>query len=193
MSAKKILILPLCLSVAGHLAILLTTGIIDDMPVRENSETVFTVDLKKVLEEPRSGKEGKKRPRIPAHTRLHARDIAANSVPRESYDADTVDLGDTDSRYTPYLKQLRLRIEKIWIYPEGASARKEEGVTVIRFSVAKNGGLEKIDLIASSGSPLLDEGTIRVIKAAAPYEPLPATFNISRLNIVAAFRYRIAE
>jgi len=187
---KKVLILSLGLSVAVHLAILLTTGLVD-LRAREDSEDVLTVDLKKSVEKPRSRQEGKKgaTPRVPARLRH----LAGSPPTGEMYDADTVDLGDTNSPYTPYLKQLRRRIEKIWVYPEGAYAKKEEGVTVVRFSVAKNGGLGEIDLMASSGSPLLDEGTIRVIRAAAPYEPLPGTFNISRLNIVAAFRYRLAQ
>jgi periplasmic protein TonB len=190
MSAKKILILPLCLSVAGHLAILSLMAATGRQAVGETSAEVLTVDLKKIVENSRSKKEGKKRPAVPA--RWQSRKTAVNAPP-ESYDADTVDLGSTDSRYTPYLKQLKKRIEKLWMYPEVAYAKKEEGVTVVKFSVARNGSLDGINLMASSGSPLLDEGTLGAIRAAAPYEPLPAAFNISRLNIVAAFRYRLAD
>ncbi len=190
MSAKKILILPLCLSIAGHLVILSLMALAYTRTVKKVGDNVLTVDLKKAVEKPPGRKDEKKRPASPA--RSEARKILDNA-PVERYDADTVDLGDTDSPYTPYLKQLRRRIEKVWMYPEGAFAKKEEGVTVVKFSVAQNGKLGEVSLMASSGSPLLDEGSIRVIRAAAPYDPLPAFFNISRLNIVAAFRYRLAE
>ncbi len=190
MTAKKILVLPLCLSIAGHLAVLALIGLPGTRPVRETGPDVLTVDLKKNVDGSRSRKDGKSRPAV--HRRAPIREIAGTAL-RGGDDADMVDLGDTDSPYSPYLRQLKRKIEKVWMYPEGAFARKEEGVTVVRFTVVRNGMLGEISLMASSGSSLLDEGTLGTIRAAAPYEPLPAAFRISRLNIVAAFRYRLAE
>lgn len=189
MFAKKNLILPLCISVAVHLAILSLTGFVN-MRAEESMDNVLTVDLKKSPEKHSARREEKKGLTTLARLRIRGTPV---SPEHNVYDADTVDLGDPDSLYAAYLKQLRRKIEKLWMYPEGAYAKKEEGVTVVRFSVSRSGTLGDINLLTSSGSALLDEGTFGVIKAAAPYDPLPTNFNLSRLNIVAAFRYRLVE
>jgi outer membrane biosynthesis protein TonB len=41
-----------------------------------------------------------------------------------------------------------------------------------------------------SGIPVLDEGTLAAVRAAAPYAPLPKDFKLARLHITATFNYR---
>jgi len=104
---------------------------------------------------------------------------------------DTVNLGSPDRRYRSYLLKVRRRIESRWSYPEQARERNEEGVTTVRFSLDDRGVLSGQDILASSGSSVLDEHSLAVIRAAAPYDRLPEELSLSRLHIVASFHYRL--
>ena len=64
---------------------------------------------------------------------------------------------------------------------------------MIRFTIDANGSLSGYDVMTTSGSAVLDQGALAVVKAAAPYAPLPAEFNLSRLHITATFSYRMGE
>jgi len=64
---------------------------------------------------------------------------------------------------------------------------------VIRFTIDANGSLSGYDVMTTSGSAILDQGALAVVKAAAPYAPLPAEYNLSRLHITATFSYRMSD
>ena len=64
---------------------------------------------------------------------------------------------------------------------------------MIKFSVASNGMLDDISVTTSSGSALLDQGTVSAIQSAAPFEPLPPTYGLSKLNIQASFAYKMSD
>jgi outer membrane biosynthesis protein TonB len=40
---------------------------------------------------------------------------------------------------------------------------------------------------------LLDEGALGVVRRAAPFEPLPGGYSLSRLHIVASFSYKLVD
>ena len=60
-------------------------------------------------------------------------------------------------------------------------------------SIDADGRLAGAALISSSGYAELDEGAISVVQTAAPFEPLPGNYDLSRLNIVASFHYKITD
>ena len=97
------------------------------------------------------------------------------------------------SPYRDYLLQVRRKIEQRWNYPPQAIAAQEEGNAVIRFTIDANGSLSGYDVMTTSGSEILDQGALAVVKAAAPYAPLPVELNLSRLHITATFSYRMGE
>jgi protein TonB len=106
---------------------------------------------------------------------------------------ETVDLGSIDIKYSSYLKRIKKKIEDIWIYPKAAFDREEEGVAVVKFSIGEGGDITSSSILESSGHNYLDEGALDVVRSAAPYDPLPREFNISQLNVVARFQYKIVE
>jgi TonB family protein len=75
--------------------------------------------------------------------------------------------------------------------PQEALSRKTEGNAVIRFTINASGALAGYYVTSTSGSPVLDEGALTVVRAAAPYAPLPAAFQLARLHITATFSYRM--
>ena len=104
----------------------------------------------------------------------------------------TVSLDSQDVKYVSYLTKIKKKIEPLWHYPEPARAIGLQGKLAIRFSIVRDGQLTRLELLRSSGHPLLDEQALKAVKGAAPYFPLPEKLQIARLHINATFEYRIS-
>ncbi len=181
MTPHRMMTLFVLLSLAGHLTVLSAAGLIGWYS-GASGEEVFQVELTaQVPGEPQGKKTIPKNPRkAPGFSGL------------ERYRGeDTVDLGSSGRKYIDYLNRLRKQIEGRWEYPPEAYAKKQTGTAVLRFSIASNGDLLGSDILNSSGFEDLDSGALAVVQAAAPYAPLPANFNLSRLHIIARFQYDI--
>jgi TonB family protein len=195
MPSKRVVIVFVLVSLVSHLAILSLTGI---LPVRGEStrENVFTMDLREVNtaavenNAPPPPARPVSRAAKTARPGYDAEDAAAAS-PADvlSVREETVSLDSVDTPYTPYLKRLREKIGRLWTYPQGAAKRQEVGTTVIRFSVTRNGALDALITMASSGYPSVDESALMAVRSAAPFDTLPA--DLARLTIIATFRSRI--
>jgi TonB family protein len=175
MRAKKLLIPFVLASLTGHaLVIALTTHY--DWAGSSQPEKVITFDLG-------APAENDARPDPSHHEETPPE---ARGAGRE----DSVTLGGEESRYNTYLSHIRRKIEQRWSYPPKAVTAKKETKTVIRFTIDANGTLSGVSVATASGNPVLDEGTLAAIQAAAPYAPLPKDFNLERLHITATFNYR---
>ena len=104
----------------------------------------------------------------------------------------TVSLDSQDVKYVSYLTKIKKKIEPLWHYPEPARTIGLQGKLAIRFSIVRDGQLTRLELLRSSGHPLLDEQALKAVRGAAPYFPLPERLHISRLHINATFEYRIS-
>lgn len=188
MPMPKAFVTAVMISLASHVLVL-SMPVIGEKPYSRPREgglmTVRLTEPAPVLPEKEEKKEavsGRER----ASTKPEG---AANPGERE----DTVDMGSEDSRYRSYLLKIQKRIEGRWLYPPDALKKKERGTTTARFSIDKDGTLSAQDIVSSSGSAILDEYTLAVIRAAAPYDRLPVDLRLSKLHIVAVFHYRLAE
>jgi TonB family protein len=184
MMAKKFLILFILASLAGHALVIALTARIDRRsgpPMK-----VMTVELKT------ESAAAPEREPPPARSRRTEQAVRKADTPA-GYREETVALQNPGGPYESYLLQVRRKIEGLWSYPAQALARKQEGEAVILFTIDAGGALNDYYVTSTSGSPLLDEGALAVVRAASPFEPLPAVFNLSRLHVTAAFRYRIGE
>ena len=104
----------------------------------------------------------------------------------------TVSLDSQELKYVSYLNKIKKKIEPKWHYPETAQEIGLQGKLALCFSIIRDGHLDRLELLNSSGHPLLDEGALKAVARAAPYYPLPDRLKISRLNILATFEYRIS-
>ncbi len=96
-----------------------------------------------------------------------------------------------EPRYAPYLTRIRHRIEEFWNYPECAKEFGIEGDATLRFSILGDGTVSSLLLITSSGFETLDEESLRAVRIADPYPPLPDHLGLTKLSIIATFQYRI--
>jgi TonB family protein len=187
MPSKKIIILPLAVSIISHTLLLSATGLIDFGHGSRNKEDVITVDLRKVEELKEAQAENEN-----VIDGFHQPNSVKDAI-NDGLSEETVSLNSSEKRYAPYLIKIKNKISKIWSYPSQASERKKEGTTKVRFSLDKDGKLVKSIIISSSGYTLLDREALDVVRAAAPYEPFPININLSRLHILATFQYRLLK
>ncbi len=182
MMTKKFLVLFVLASLAGHALVLALTTQIDWTVETQPEETqkVITVNLKMPPDRP---------VRRPSRRPVERRQAAVSGAFQEG----SANLQGEASPYRDYLLRVQRKIEQLWHYPPEAVEAQEEGNAVIRFTVEANGGLASSQVLTTSGSAVLDEGALAVVKAAAPYAPLPAEYNLARLHITATFSYRLAD
>lgn len=58
-------------------------------------------------------------------------------------------------------------------YPKEASTKKIYGSLRLLVAIKKNGQLSKVEVLKSSGKPVLDRAAIRIVHMAAPYPAFP--------------------
>ncbi len=182
-SSKKILSLPVLISFIGHILVISATGLINMHPEKQEKETIINVNLQqRENEQDREAEreqQAKSRPEPPPSEVKQAEDFAE----------ETVDIESQDERYMAYLRTIKKKIEQIWSYPDQALKGEQEGISTVKFSLDRRGRLVGSRGVSSSGHAPLDREAIKVVRAAAPYEPFPQDINLSRLHILATFRY----
>jgi TonB family protein len=187
MPTRKILAFCVIISLTSHLVIISLAGLVE-LRGKPKMQEILTVDLNESLSEPKEKpKDDKDKKETPAPRNNPDNNSGAAGV-RE----DTISLNSTDERYVPYLRKIRKRIDRVWSYqpyPPKAFQQREEGTTVIIFTINRDGSLVESWIIATSGSELLDKHALSVIKAARSFEPIPANMNRTRLNLIADFVY----
>ena len=109
----------------------------------------------------------------------------------KSKDKDTITLDTDDLMYTSYMQGLKRRIEAIWKYPETARRDGLQGSLVMRFSIDKSGRVAGVDVLKSSGYPMLDEAAKQALFDASPFNTLPDNWHKDSFNITGTFIYRL--
>jgi len=100
-----------------------------------------------------------------------------------------VSLNTRDPIYVTYFTKIKQLIESQWEYPELAQRYGLQGRLAVEFTIGAHGQLERLRVVRSSGSQLLDEEALRAIKAAAPFPPIPSWIKPNPLPIAAAMEY----
>ena len=100
-----------------------------------------------------------------------------------------ISLNTRDPLYVSYFTKIKQLIESQWQYPELALRYGLQGRLFLEFTVGADGRLERLRMVRSSGSQLLDEEALRAIKAAAPFPPIPRWIQPNPLPISAAMEY----
>ena len=100
-----------------------------------------------------------------------------------------VSLNTRDPVYVTYFTKIKQSIEQQWEYPEMALRYGLQGKLWLEFTIGGSGQLERLRVIRSSGSELLDQEAVRAIKAAAPFPPIPTWIKSNPLSISASMEY----
>ncbi|MCU0577663.1 MAG: TonB family protein [Desulfobacterota bacterium] len=90
---------------------------------------------------------------------------------------------------TGYLDQLKIKIFRIWEYPEEAVIKGEQGKVSITFVLNERGEVADIGVLKSSGSYSLDSAAMAAIEDAAPFGPLTDNNGEKTLKVTGHFAY----
>lgn len=102
--------------------------------------------------------------------------------------------GSTQARTSAELtwqSQLLGHLERFRRYPARALRQRHEGVTHLRFSVDRNGGVRAVRLERSSGSDLLDDEALDVVRRAQPLPPPPPEIEGEPVEVVVPVQFRL--
>ncbi|QIK81168.1 energy transducer TonB [Lysobacter sp. HDW10] len=79
--------------------------------------------------------------------------------------------------FATYLRQWADRVERVGNlnYPDEARRRQLKGSVLLSVGIRKNGSVESINVVRSSGKKILDDAAVRIARLAEPYPPIPRT------------------
>lgn len=92
-----------------------------------------------------------------------------------------------------YLLSVRKKIESKKRYPISARNANIEGRTELKLTILKDGQLDKVEIIRSSGSEILDNSAIESIQKASPFSPIPAILEQEKIEISISLVYNLEK
>ncbi|MEW6616760.1 MAG: energy transducer TonB [Thermodesulfobacteriota bacterium] len=189
----------LIISITVHLCVIFLVGSISFKPIKGRTLTVEIPPLSSKPEEKSSNTKFAKQSikKTLQLTSIHMESV--NNIiegyktrkPLSSKREDTILLNTRNPKYITYSSKIKRKIELVWEYPHKAKKEEMKGKLTLMFSILRNGELEGLQLLKSSGFPILDNGAFNAVRLAAPYYPIPQTMEINKLNFIATFEYRI--
>ena len=87
-----------------------------------------------------------------------------------------------------YFSVIRNKIMQGWVIPENLIENVYRLKAIVNFTIYADGHISDVYLEESSGDKTFDESTIRAIKQAAPFPPLPPSINKKSIEIGIRFR-----
>jgi periplasmic protein TonB len=77
--------------------------------------------------------------------------------------------------YAQYMQSWVAKVERVGNinYPEQARERDLQGSLVLTVAIRRDGTVEKIEIIQSSGEAILDDAAVRIVQIAAPFDITP--------------------
>jgi len=115
---------------------------------------------------------------------------------RKKYDTE-VEEGETkflnsdDIQFGSFLRRFETAVYGVWRYPAEAARAGIQGVTPVKITFNKKGEIERIQLLQSSGSRILDDEVFRTLHALGPLGGLPKGYDKDHFNLIAFFEYGI--
>lgn len=130
---------------------------------------------------------------LPPQEEIKFNEKVSNSIPLASRGRKNENPGmEKSSLLQKYLSLIREKIEKAKVYPERARRDGKEGLVKVEFTILAEGKLKKVKVVKSSGKRILDQATIKAIKQAAPFPPIPKALRMkeTKINLAVVFELK---
>jgi periplasmic protein TonB len=109
------------------------------------------------------------------------------SYPRRRYISPAA----RDNTYASYCAAVSRRIERLGTadFPENAGQRLH-GTLVVSLAIASDGQLLSVEVVQSSGNPILDRKAVAIAQAAGPFDPFGSAMRKKADEIVMTTHFR---
>ncbi len=111
----------------------------------------------------------------------------------EVAEGDAHFLNTNDLQFGSFLRRFESAVYGVWRYPTEAARLGIEGVTPVRITFNRQGEVEKIELLESSGSRILDEEVVRTLKKVGQIGGFPKGYDKENFTLIAFFHYGITR
>ena len=91
--------------------------------------------------------------------------------------------------WSEYLGRLQAWLRQHQEYPRRARFRRQEGTTILRFVIDRDGRLRDYDIEKSSGHELLDRAVIDMIERSRPLPSIPSHLGRGSLALTVPVRF----
>jgi TonB family protein len=119
---------------------------------------------------------------------------------RGGIEGEPIPLDSADPQFNDYLDRLRRKIKANWGFPcvrnETTHVCEYKTATlVVHFGILKDGRLQFVEVVRSSGYPIYDDYAVNAIKFSSPFPTVPASMMVSMkqgssgVAIMAHFNY----
>lgn len=140
-------------------------------------------------------------PQIPSMSKLQPsseRMAQMEETYRQKYrdevaEGDAHFLNTNDLQFGSFLRRFESAVYGVWRYPTEAARLGIEGVTPVRITFNRQGEVEKIELLESSGSRILDEEVVRTLKKVGQIGGFPKGYDKENFTLIAFFHYGITR
>ena len=176
-------------------------------PVRKIEQPLVDVKKEKLREEKTARQEQVEKPKQQPHAdKAPPREASEHeqsvenentlsslpSSPASSTDSQpSLDHGIIESLEAEYMAALRSAIEAKKYYPKRARRLKREGDVIVDFIIHRDGNIEAIDVLHSSGTELLDRAAIDAIKRLGQFRPIPPEIPRDSWKLKIPIRYAL--
>ncbi len=171
------------------------------VPARETREIVaLEAENAKVLEQTRIEQPDTERPSA-ARLMQQSMEMASfqptlgrqmqwkSKLPRRKF----ISANTQEYKFASYMRAWVSKVERVgnMNYPSELRQKKLHGDLVLTVGIRKNGTVESIDIMRSSGIPAVDQAAVRIVKMCIPYAPLPDNISeqVDILHITRTWRF----
>jgi TonB family protein len=104
-------------------------------------------------------------------------------------EGEAIPLDTNNLKFFSYFKTIKKQISRVRSYPEAAREYFLRGSSSVQFTLLKNGEVQDVKIVKSSGHNILDQNAIETIKKAAPFNPFPKRIEMSKISVVTELEY----
>ena len=100
-----------------------------------------------------------------------------------------------ESKIAVYLDRWKRRIEAVGVkyFPEESVIQGITGSPTLQVTINASGQLEAASIRQSSGSRVLDQAALNILRRASPFDPFPESIRVDYDQLIFAYKWQFAE
>ncbi len=100
-----------------------------------------------------------------------------------------------ESNIAGYLQRWKRKIETIGVryFPEKVAMQEISGSPTLEVTISASGQLAEVVVRTSSGSKLIDQAALNILRRAAPFDPFPEAIRVDYDTLRFAYKWKFSE